>query len=147
MKLFALLAAPLLALSPAAHADTYQYIVSTSYSGIFNASMTFDTTALITGQTTISNFISCQDDGNACTALNVNGSTGAFNLYAVGDGLGTYFPTGWFDVVGNHTGGPFNQAVNVVDLTQSAMTPEPSSVALFGTGVLGVAGMLRRRFR
>ena len=32
-----------------------------------------------------------------------------------------------------------------VSITPSAVTPEPGSIALFGTGLLGVAGMMRRR--
>ena len=32
------------------------------------------------------------------------------------------------------------------DLTISSVTPEPSSIALFGTGMFGVAGVMRKRF-
>ena len=31
--------------------------------------------------------------------------------------------------------------------TPTAVTPEPSSLALLGTGVLGLAGVVRRQFR
>ena len=35
---------------------------------------------------------------------------------------------------------------NYTPITPVANTPEPSSIALLGTGLLGVAGMLKRRF-
>ena len=38
-----------------------------------------------------------------------------------------------------------SEAFNISD-TNGATTPEPSSFALLGSGVLGVAGVLRRRF-
>lgn len=45
------------------------------------------------------------------------------------------------DVSGNYVGQVFNGT-----LTAVTVTPEPSSFALLGTGMLGIAGVLKRRF-
>ncbi len=45
------------------------------------------------------------------------------------------------DMSGNYVGNTFSGT-----LTAVTVTPEPSSIALVGTGLLGVAGVLRRRF-
>lgn len=109
MKLLALTAIPLLALTATAHADTYQYDISLGIPSAFNATMTFDTSALVTGQATITNFINCQDDGNSCLSLFLDNSNGNFRLTAVSDGLATYFTAGWFGSVGSHSNGPFTK--------------------------------------
>jgi hypothetical protein len=42
--------------------------------------------------------------------------------------------------------GDQNLIVDVTTTNPSAVTPEPSSIALLSTGVLGVAGVIRKRF-
>jgi hypothetical protein len=60
-------------------------------------------------------------------------------LYSNGDGIGSNFGES-FDQVGSFPNG------SGVRLTIS-QTPEPSALMLMGTGVLGLAGILRRRLR
>ena len=103
------------------------------------------------------------------TAYFVNGQT--FNVYH-DDGVNLYVdgvnvlsqpnttspittPYTYTGATGNHSfdfiyaNGPPSQAdfqTNLVTATTVAATPEPSSFALLGTGVLGALGALRRRF-
>lgn len=89
----------------------------------------------------------------------LSGSTEYF-VSITADGLGTD-PNYWFWATGSggpgdgfyysYTGGaPFSLSDTSEDLSftldGSVGTPEPSSLALVGTGVLAAAGMLRRRF-
>ncbi len=91
-------------------------------------------------------------------------ATGAINVWDVdlGDAAFNYVGTDfgpasggnldlgiWVDnpfaSVGENEEDPGTWTVSSTDPTPAA-TPEPSSIALLGTGALGLAGMLRRRF-
>jgi hypothetical protein len=154
-RLFAVLALSILAASSlAAHADTYEYDFSApSFFGSPAVSLSFDEAALLTSDTTITaaNFLTmtggpvssfeinptsgdCVGFSGGSSCININFSGGSILGVEASDAADT---TGTFDYsLGTLT---------ITDLTPSAATPEPSSIALLGTGVLGLAGVVRRR--
>ena len=65
------------------------------------------------------------------------------DTFAAGDTL--QFATNSDGITASLGGGLFGANFET-DSTATAVTPEPSSLALFGTGFLGLAGVVRRRF-
>ena len=80
-------------------------------------------------------------DANGITFGLANGID--VNLYASDNGNGTFSPA---SVDGNANTAAEAEFVNEsVSAATPPATPEPSSLALLGTSVLGAAGLLRRR--
>ena len=69
-------------------------------------------------------------------------------LYSGGVGAPTILPGSYTTTYGNFGGSnplASSSNINITTVGSAAVTPEPSSILLLGTGVLGIAGVLRRK--
>ncbi len=154
IRLFA--AAVIAASTLAAHADTFQYKIIN-----FGDTVVFDESALQQGDTTIyaPSFISSTDPSvisveidptlGFCAGGN-DSSAGACVVFQLPDGVLDIDDYDLhFNTIGTFTpvdGGNLHDEVVITDLGPSASpVPEPSTFALLGTGLIGAAGVLRRK--
>jgi hypothetical protein len=160
-----------LACTSAAHADTFSFNFSGSS---FNGSGTFTTSASSTGVYTITDISGIVDNQTITKLLGVNAFDNNDNLlYSPGFLFGTYnFDTQGVsfqigsggDRVNIGQGGFLNLfevadldpsksnrditeniSIDVEKIASTSPVPEPGTLALLGTGILGAAGLMRRR--
>jgi PEP-CTERM motif len=137
-------AAAIAVAAPQAHADSFTYDFSNFVPGIGAYSFTYDSPSLITTDESGLTPLSCSALGTSCDSVSILPVSGEI-IMTGRNGLQVFgLPPSFFQVGSN------NWNLSSMTITENAgvsSVPEPSSLALLGTGVLSAAEMMRRRSR
>ncbi len=140
---YALAVTVMLASGIVARADTYHYDY-TYQNQTSTFGFTYDSQHLITTEETVTP-LTCQLY-TTCSTISIDptGSEIVFNNSSGGALTINNLPSGFF-TVGQHTDVSYGTSTISISDVPSAVTPEPSGLAMVSTGLLTVAGIVRRR--
>jgi hypothetical protein len=154
IQCFLAVAALLMSASVAARADDIYTVTITGEGSTFDGSYSFDESSILTTETTIPvadlavlsgaalDDITIDPTSPVCPVYTIGTASSCVELDYAGDhGLTVFFPED-LTSPGTYTGAPMSVSIE----STTSVTPEPSSIALLGTGLLCFAGVLRRRF-
>ena len=156
MRLFArsaaLLAVLFTAASVSSHADSFSYSFSDTTDAPNQIFFTYVSPTLITTTTTFVP-LTCMVESTPC--INVTFTfdptstvdPAEISLQGSKTGVSDFFnSTAFLTTLGTNTAFNGHVTLTITDLSTTPSVPEPSTIALFGTGVLGLAGIARRKF-
>ena len=156
MRLFArsaaLLAVLIAAASVSARADSFSYSFTDTTDAPNQIFFTYVSPTLITTTTTFVP-LTCMVESNPCINATFTFDPTStvdpaeISLQGSKTGIGDFFTsTAFLTTLGTNTAFDGHVTLTITDLSTTSSVPEPSTIALLGTGILGLAGAARRKF-
>ncbi len=143
MRFHSFLAVAVMLTATAARADTYHYHY-TFQNQTSTFGFTYDSPQLITTDETVTP-LTCELYAPCSTvSIDPTESQIVFNNTSGGNLTINSLPADFF-MVGQHTSSSYGTSTISISDLPSAVTPEPSGFALVTTGLLAMAGIVRRR--